>query len=116
VAVHGHFARETPEGSPKIYGKGVGAITGKLGVHIHLISKKAIAAEASGGTGIELTAAPTYSKGDEPAFQLDLKWTGVKGTITVKFFDRWETTYETQLVDKKTIWSKSSWSLIQETP
>ncbi len=115
VAIAGHWSKETPDEAPKKFAKATGSLGGKLGVHVHLVSKKAIAAEAAGGTSFELSAAPDYAE-EEPAFNLELKWMGVKGEITLLFFDKWEKTFPITLVEERVIWNKNSWSLTKHTP
>lgn len=113
INVNGHWARATPE-KAKMFADAQGYVYGKIGAELKLMSKKVMAVEVSGKTGISMTAGPDY-KAEKPTLLIELKWEGVKGLVTATAAWGWiEIEHEFNIMDEKTIWEKRPFELVQE--
>jgi hypothetical protein len=113
ISVNAKWARVTPE-KAKAFGEATGAIQGRAGVELKFASKKLLSVEVAGKTGISLKAAPDYAD-EKPTLLLELKWDGIKGTVTAAAAWGWvEIESEYTIVDERLIWDKRPFSMLEE--
>jgi hypothetical protein len=113
INVNAKWARVTPE-KAKAFGEAAGFVYGKVGAELKLASKKVLSIEVAAKSGFGMKAAPDYAD-EKPTLLLELKWEGLKGTVTASAAWGWiEIEHEFNLVDERLIWEKRPFSMLEE--
>ncbi len=113
INVNAKWARVTPE-KAKAFGEAGGYVYGKVGAELKLMSKKVLSIEVAAKSGFSIKAAPDYAD-EKPTLLLELKWDGIKGTVTASAAWGWiEIENEFCIVDERLLWEKRPFSVLEE--
>ena len=113
INVNAKWARVTPE-KAKAFAEAAGYVYGKVGAELKLMSKKVLSVEVAAKSGFGIKAAPDYAD-EKPTLLLELKWDGIKGTVTASAAWGWiEIENEFCIVDERLIWDRRPFSVLEE--